>query len=393
MKNIWAIVEKELRRFLGDSRMLFSILLPGILICIVYTLMGNILAGQSQAENNYQYQICTVNFPDAFLGLTEQKNIKIDEIPEAELNVTKEKLTNQEIDLLLVFSEDFDEKIANGDYRSENLQVPEISMYYNSLSNESIAIYTELYNAFDEYESTLANAFDLNAGNESYDLATEKEGAAKIFSMLIPMFMITFLFSGCLSVASESISGEKERSTIATLLMTPMKRSELALGKILGLSIIGLLSGLSSFIGIMISLPQLAKGLSANVSLSTNVYGFLDYVELLLIIIATVLFIVGMIAVISGFAKNTRETNMFATPIMIVVMVVSLIATYGQDKKTALGMYAIPIYNSAKCMNDIFSFSLTQSAMFLTVVTNIIYTLFFVYILTKMFDNEKIIYN
>ena len=43
-----------------------------------------------------------------------------------------------------------------------------------------------------------------------------------------------------MAVAPESIVGEKERGTIATLLVTPMKRSELAVGKVLSLSVIGL---------------------------------------------------------------------------------------------------------------------------------------------------------
>ena len=42
---------------------------------------------------------------------------------------------------------------------------------------------------------------------------------------------------------------EKERGTIATLLVTPMKRGQLAMGKIISLGIIGLLSGISSFVG------------------------------------------------------------------------------------------------------------------------------------------------
>ena len=41
-----------------------------------------------------------------------------------------------------------------------------------------------------------------------------------------------------MSVAPESIAGEKDRGTIATLLVTPLKRTHLAIGKIISLAII-----------------------------------------------------------------------------------------------------------------------------------------------------------
>ncbi|HCO62652.1 MAG TPA: ABC transporter permease, partial [Clostridiales bacterium] len=41
------------------------------------------------------------------------------------------------------------------------------------------------------------------------------------------------------------------------MLITPVKRSHLALGKILALSLIALLSGLSSTLGTLLSIPNL----------------------------------------------------------------------------------------------------------------------------------------
>ena len=90
----------------------------------------------------------------------------------------------------------------------------------------------------DTYESALANKFDVNPGEEVYDMATEEDLSAQVFSMMVPMLLMIFLFSGCMAVAPESIAGEKERGTIATLLVTPVKRSHLAVGKIISLSVI-----------------------------------------------------------------------------------------------------------------------------------------------------------
>ena len=42
--NILTIMKKELRRFFGDRRMLATIILPGVLIYVIYSLMGNALS-------------------------------------------------------------------------------------------------------------------------------------------------------------------------------------------------------------------------------------------------------------------------------------------------------------------------------------------------------------
>ena len=135
---------------------------------------------------------------------------------------------------------------------------PNVEVYYNSTSTESSAAYQLVSYALDSYEAALANKFDVNAAtDDSYDLASKEDSTAQFFAMMLPMLMTMFLFSGCMAIAPESIAGEKERGTIATLLVTPIKRSELAIGKIISLSAIGLLSGLSSFVGTMLSLPKL----------------------------------------------------------------------------------------------------------------------------------------
>lgn len=85
------------------------------------------------------------------------------------------------------------------------------------------------------------------------------------------MLMLIFLYSGCMSIAPDSIAGEKERGTLATMLVTPMKRGNLAVGKILSLGTLALLSGLSSFIGTITSLPKMMGG--AMDGMNTAVYG------------------------------------------------------------------------------------------------------------------------
>lgn len=395
-RNMITIMRKEFSRFFGDKRLVFtSILMPGLMIYIMYSFMGKAMMTQFSTEQDYVYKIYVVNQPelDFLPELKDQANINILQNEQGEIEEAKSQLENQEIDLLMVFPEDFKEHAAAYDSMTAEEPAPEVEMYYNSVSTESYSAYNMMYELLDQYESSLANKFDINAdAGVNYDMATDKDTTAQIFSMMLPMLMMIFLFSGCMAIAPESIAGEKERGTIATLLVTPMKRSELAIGKIISLSVIGLLSGLSSFVGTMLALPKMMGGASAE-GLSASVYSGMDYVLLLLVILSTVLVIIAVISIISGVSKSVKEAGTAITPLMIIVMVLGITSMFGSGAPKEVYWYFIPLYNSVQCMNGIFSFDIVAVNFVVTVISNIVYTFIMVGILAKIFDSEKIMYN
>ena len=295
--------------------------------------------------------------------------------------------------MCIEFSPDFDQKVAEYDV-SLGIAAPYIRMYYNSVKSESFAAYSLLNTMFTNYEGTLTNKFDINMQPDiPFDLATNEDLTATILGMLLPFLILMFLFSGCMAVAPESIAGEKERGTIATLLVTPMKRSELAMGKLMSLSVIAVLCAISSFIGTILSLPNLMKGMG-ELEITAS-YQFIDYIWLLLIIISTVLILIGLISVISAYAKSVKEATTLVTPLMIVVMVIGLFAMLSKSTEVSSNylIYLIPIYNSIKVMGNIFSFQMAVVPVLITIVSNVVYASAFVFFLTKMFNSEKVMFS
>ena len=226
---------------------------------------------------------------------------------------------------------------------------------------------------------------------DDYDRASEKDVTGQVFSMMLPLLLMIFMFSGCMSIAPEAIAGEKERGTIATLLVTPMKRSALALGKIISLSVISLLAGLSSFIGSMLSLPNLMGGEESG--MNAGVYGVTDYVMLLGLILTTVLVLVSLISIISAFAKSIKEAGTAISPLMILVMGVSLIPMFGGDAPKNIVSFFVPILNSVQCFHGIFSFKYETIQVVITIVMNMVYAGVFTFLLTKLFNNEKVMFS
>ncbi|HIT32498.1 MAG TPA: ABC transporter permease [Candidatus Enterenecus stercoripullorum] len=387
MKNgMFTIFRKELARFFGDKRTaLGTILLPGVLIFAVYTFMGSALSSQFSVDEDFVPVVQAVALPDSLSTLAGQAGLEIQSA--ADVDQAKTLIADQELDLLAVFPSDFDAQVSAYDV-SSGAPAPAVELYYNSASVDSSAAYEMMYTLLDSYESSLSNKFDVNPGSQVYDLATDADTAGTFLSSMMPMLLMLFLFSGCMATAPESIAGEKERGTIATLLITPLKRSDLALGKIFALSIIALLSGLSSTIGTLLSMPALMQ-LEGNVGAA---YTPVHYLALCLIILSTVLFLVACISLISAFAKTIKEAQTYVTPLMILAMVVGVTAMFGGGASANLWAYFIPFYNSVQAMVGIFALELNWTFLLVAVVSNLVYTAIGVWGLTRMFGSEKIMF-
>lgn len=389
MKNVWIIMKKELTRFFTDKRMLLSLILPAIVIYAVYSLMGNFMSNQMMVDSEYSYQIYIENQSNALAIFNKNDELNIHIIQDSLTeDAIKEKINQKEIDLYIKFEKDFDNLVANYE-SSTNTKAPQIEMYYNSTKTESQTIYQYYESCFNSFESSLTNKFDINTGDpNAFDLATKEERDSQFVTMLLPFLIVILLFSGCMGIATESIAGEKERGTIATLLITPVKRSSIALGKIFALSITALVSALSSFIALVASLPNLVAG--ADISMS--MYKPIDYIGILIIIITTVLIFIVIMSIISALCKSIKEATTYAMPVMVIVMLIGITSLIGGSQTNTV-FYFIPVYNSVQAMIGILGMNFNIVQFIITIVTNVIFFGLGILLLSKMFKSEKIMFS
>lgn len=390
MKNsVFTIFKKELARFFGDRRLMVSILMPGFLIYIMYSFMGDALGDMYSVEENFVPSAYVVELPEKVALLAESMGMELISVSEEWLASAKEEVAGQEAHLVAVFPKNFDAAVAEYDAAS-GTAAPRVEIYYNSASTDSQAAYSMMIAILDGYESQMANKFDVNVGG-GFDLATQEDTTGMLFASLLPMLLMMFLYSGCASVAPESIAGEKERGTIATMLITPIRRGHIAIGKILALAVIALLSGLSSAVGTVLSLPKLMGG--AMDGMNTNIYSAKEYLLLAAVILSTVLLLVTVISLLSAYAKTIKEAQTYGTPVMLLVTLTGASAMFGGGASRELAHYCIPIYNSVQCMTGIFSFSVAPVYVAVTVAVNGAVTILGIILLARMFNSEKIIFS
>ncbi len=377
MKDILTVIKKELKRFFTDYRMLAAMILPGILIYVIYSFMGPLISSNFNASSDYNYQIYTINVDETILNTlsegfkTSEYNVTFTET--TDLASAQTEVKNESIDLIIDYNNTTD--------------IPVISLYYNSAKTESQVIYTA--------STTILSTIQVDPDNYNFiinpntDLASAEQLSSTMISMLLPFLLLIFLCTGVMSVAPESIAGEKDRGTIATLLVTPLKRTHLAIGKIISLAIISLVGGISSFIGTILSLPNL---MSAQGDLELF-YTPIDYVYLLFIIISILFLFVGLYSVVSAFAKSVKEASAYSTPIMIIVIIIGVLSMASSLPTNNIGIYFIPIYNSVVAMYTILSLEANIIGIVISIVSNLVYAVLIAVLLGKMFNSEKIMFN
>lgn len=393
MSNILVIIKKELKRFFTDKRILASLIMPGVLIFVLYSIMGSFMGKIGQVDEDYTYQIAVVNEPtnESFLALLETEFkyesysivLPSDNLEKSE--IIKEYLHSKKYDLVVVYDEEFYENTIASDPTAPNETKPLVELHYDQTLDQSASAFNNYYMRLNLFSDSISTKFIINA---SFDYSTNDAVVIKVIVSLVPFLLITFLFSGAMSISIEAIAGEKERGTMSTLLATPVKRSNIALGKIIALSIVSLVSATSSFLGLMLSLPKLM----GSGDFDFNVYGVGDYILLFVVIISTILLFVVLLSMASAYAKSVKEATSLSSMLMIPSMLIGITSMIGLNAQSPF-VHMIPIFNSVQSITSILSLEVNAVNLIVTTVTNLIFVGLGVFALTKMFDSEKVMFN
>ena len=386
--NMLTIARKELAKFFSNRvSALVSIVLPGLLIFVLWSFMGSAMQDMFSPDEDVSPVVGVVNEPASVRALAQDSGIQT--VPEEALpdaDAMRERIDAGEVQAFAAFPEDFDAAVAAYDPASGK-PAPQVEIYANSADADSAAAASALEAALAAYESSLSNRFDVNAGEGPYDVAEERDLASSVVVSIVPLLLLILLFSSVMSIAAESVAGEKERGTMATLLATPIRRRDIALGKLLAITLIGLLIAASSMVGIFAGLPNMMGG-----GVTLNVYGPVEYLLLALVVVSTTLVMVMLITVVSTLASSVKEAGMYLTPLMIVVMLVGILGMFGGVQED-LGYYLIPVYNSVQAMNGIFSFDFQAVNIVACVASNLVVTGVGVLVLQRMFDSERLMFS
>ena len=182
------------------------------------------------------------------------------------------------------------------------------------------------------------------------------------------------------------------------MLISPIKRSDIVMGKLLSLGILSSLSAVIYTIFTMIGIQRLYGGFEGDADTAMGALGNISFtpiemIQLLVLLLIVVYLYVSLISLVAVYARTAKEANTYVMPLMIVVMLGSIMTMFSGGTEKGIEYFAIPIYNSAVSLQNLFLGELTMTQFGLTVGTTAFLAAIITVLITKAFNSEKVMFN
>lgn len=381
MKDILAVAKKELKACFGDKVILMQILLLPFVIVFGYALLMSVMM-EANTEPVSEVKAYSVNAPADFNAALSE--LKITVAPDSDTEKYIAQIRDKELDLLVVFPEDFAiaEPLADA-------VLSDIEVYYNSNKSTSVQTY---YAATSLFTAMQPRIFTVNAADKTYDLFDESASFRMLLGGTIPIMVFMAVFMICMNLASNSIAGDKEKGFLNTLLITPIKRGSLAAGKSVTILVVAVIGSISAFVGMAMSLPKLAEAMGIEGGAS---YSAIDYLMLFLGVVTAMFVLAAVLLIVSTLSKDVKQATTVAPIFLFAIMIPSLLgSTEGFSasiEKLGTTNYVIPVWNSIQLLKDIIELDYTGVNVVISCAVNIVAAAIGVFAVGKLFENEKIV--
>ena len=402
MSGMKEIFKKEMARIIKDKKMAFSVfLLPVIIMVGIMYLMNNMISGMENDIESHKSIVYIENQQQSFEQFLEAQKFEYDIRMienESERTEAEQEILDGEADLIIEFPKNMDEMIQ--EYKAGD-KVPQVKTYYNPSEEYSNSAYREItMGTLEGYRQMLLTGrvgnleqiavFTVNSDNEDMIIQDEDKATGKALGMMLPYFITILLFAGAMGIGTDMIAGEKERGTMASLLVSPIKRSSIVLGKVFALMA---LSGISSviYVGAMVAfMPVMSKAMMGTSGENLNIHLSAGQILMLAVLLVGVAFLYSaLIALISVFAKTVKEASSYVMPAYMLVLVVGLLTMFTTGKTNAEHFY-IPIYNISLTLQGILSQEVTLMQYGVTVAMTFVIGAVLVGVIVKAFESEKV---
>jgi sodium transport system permease protein len=223
------------------------------------------------------------------------------------------------------------------------------------------------------------------------DISSKTDQGRFFAALLIPYLLVFMVAAGAMQTAVDATTGEKERSTLETLLSTAASRGELVMGKagaVLATSITGAVTGITGLWLTFNVVTRLVPGMEEG-SLQITI-GADKAVLLFLTMIPTAVFLSAVLVAIGCFARSMREGQTYASYVYMGSVFLGL-GSFGQQAPEQR-LFFVPILNTALFQREILTDTVnSMHAMTAIGVTTGLAVLMLV-VATRLFSNESVLF-
>jgi len=360
---MWQVYLKELTELMRDRKtLIFVILLPIFIFPVIFGIMGLVLSSTTAKAMQEEHKYVIVNgeqAPEFAEALFYHKNFKKVETTLTAPDDLINAIRAGEFAVAVVIPADFtatQQRVEQSNWQliyNQSSQLDFMSRYFNELlDNYTGQLQRQSLSALG-VDPLKLTAILKPVSVDKVDTAAKRENLGEKFGALIAYILIPLCLLGASYPAIDMGAGEKERGTLETLLICPVSRSAIVLGKfltVLSTGLAGALITVASF-----GIWGAVIGSFAGFAVVQEAMGAISAPELLMIflmIVPTSAIFASLLLAISIYAKTFKEAQNYMSPLTILMFVplaAAMMPGVELTTKTAL----IPVMNVALAIKEL----------------------------------------
>jgi sodium transport system permease protein len=181
------------------------------------------------------------------------------------------------------------------------------------------------------------------------DVATAEEAGGAEAGRLVPFLVILTLFLGAAPLAVDVVAGEKERATLETLYLAPVRRTEIARAKFVVVAAGTLLTGVLSLASLVLCYRY---GLISEGGAEATLLSPTGIALCFVLVVPLSALVGGLLLGISAFARSQKEAQYYVLPAMLLAFVPAILSRT-QDVRLDPFVALLPVANVAVALRDV----------------------------------------
>ncbi|MFB9083494.1 ABC transporter permease [Deinococcus wulumuqiensis] len=235
---------------------------------------------------------------------------------------------------------------------------------------------------------------------KSVDASPPQEKSAGVLAFLVPMLMLNFLLSGAMATALDSTAGEKERGTLESLLVSPVRRGEVVAGKLLATTLTALVTGVFSLLGFL-GTGLVAAALTKRAVVDAQAMQMMggqftltlgSLAAMAVIVLSVALLISAVLIALSIYARSYKEAQTYVSPLSLLIVIPAVMLQFSDFLKAGDWLYATPLFGSMVAILDVVKGQITPQHTLAAVLANLLGAAVLGWLAWKSFGREEVIF-
>jgi sodium transport system permease protein len=388
MKKIGIIFQKEMLDNLRDYRSwmtgVFWALFGPLILGAMIMLLGNTI--REKVDQSLRLPVLGAENAPNLVAFLKQQDVIIEPAPAN----PKSAVIAGDVNVVLVIPKEYADDFLSG--KRATLQLVFDSSRQSAMPD--IQRIQNLLKGYDEYIGTLRLSLRGISPEvmrvvviERVDTATP-ESQALIFISMLPYFIIFAIFNGASPVITDATAGERERGSLEPLLINPIPRGWVAIGKMLSampFALVNLVITLAGFAAIFQILP-IEELIGVQLGLDASALVAIFFICLPIVFLAC-----AIQTLIASFTRTVKEAGTYLPFVGLIPSLPGLALAF-LPVKPALWTMLIPTFGQQILINQFLrSEPILASNLVISAAMTLVVSVVITFGAIKLYENERII--